>query len=149
MRGASATLKRPRCARLLRWRPKKYTVHVERYEFIHERGDASSAELDTAIETVLRSMRGSSGEWARIADDLGVEADALDDLRITVYEPEAGIEPVSAIILAFVGGVASRAGQRFWDQYLEKQVKQRLGGRAIGRRTQTRELPPPRDGAET
>jgi hypothetical protein len=101
---------------------------MDRVDIRVEAGVSTLADVQTAIDEILADLR-AGGDLAEDARAQGLELP--EDLTITAEEP-AGLEPVTAIIVAFAGAAGKEFAKRAWNDLILPEIRRRRGADAVG-----------------
>ena len=70
-----------------------------------KRGQAGADEIQEIVDEVLAELRDPNSDSARRAQQAGLDPKVLADARVSVTEEEAGIEPLTTLIVGITVGV--------------------------------------------
>jgi hypothetical protein len=104
-------------------------------EWRFERGQAGAAEIQAAVEAVLRELADPASEAAAAARAAALEPAAMSDAAVRVRQREHGAEP---IVTTIVVGIAVKAGaeavEALWRSVIWPVLRSRLGADVLGDR---------------
>jgi hypothetical protein len=95
-------------------------------------GAADFGDLESEISSILRDLADPASDAAKAARTANLDPSDMADAGVTVTQNAKGFGVV-AILIAITVPVAAHIINKFWDDVIWPQLRERLGGDALGK----------------